>query len=55
MYTYFYIYSMKLRAMPGRAAQDGQVMVESSDKIWSTEKGIANHISSLALRTTRTV
>ena len=27
---------MKLRAMPCRATQDGQVMVESSDKTWST-------------------
>ena len=26
----------KLWAMPFRAAQDGQVMVESSDKMWST-------------------
>ena len=30
---------MKLWAMPGRATQDGQVMVESSDKMWSTEEG----------------
>ena len=27
---------MKLWAMPCRATQDGQVMVESSDKTWST-------------------
>ena len=27
---------MKLRAMPCRATQDGKVMVESSDKMWST-------------------
>ena len=25
--------------MPSRATQDGQVMVESSDKMWSTEEG----------------
>ena len=25
--------------MPCRATQDGQVLVESSDKTWSTEKG----------------
>ena len=24
--------------MPGRATQDGQVMMESSDKTWSTEE-----------------
>ena len=27
---------MKLGAIPRRATQDGQVMVESSDKMWST-------------------
>ena len=37
--------------MPCKATQDGQVMVESSDKMWSTEKGMANHFSILALRT----
>ena len=31
--------SMKLRAMPCRATQDRQVMVESSDKMWSTGEG----------------
>ena len=31
--------SAKLWAMPGRATQDGWVMVESSDKTWSTGKG----------------
>ena len=31
--------SMKLRAMPFRATQDGQVVVESSDKTWSTGEG----------------
>ena len=31
--------SAKLWAMPCRATQDGQVMVESSDKIWSTGEG----------------
>ena len=29
----------KLRAMPCRATQDGQVMVESADKTWSTGEG----------------
>ena len=31
--------SMKLWAMPCRATQDGCVMVESSDKTWSTGEG----------------
>ena len=31
--------SMKLSAMPCRATQDGQVMLESSDKMWSTGEG----------------
>ena len=31
--------SMKLWARPWRATQDGQVMVESSDKTWSTGEG----------------
>ena len=30
---------MKLRAMPCRVTQDRQVMVESSDKTWSTGEG----------------
>ena len=30
---------MKLQAMPCRASQDGWVMVESSDRIWSTGQG----------------
>ena len=30
---------MKLRTMSCRATQDGLVMVESSDKMWSTEEG----------------
>ena len=30
---------MKLWAMPCRATQNGQVMVESSEKMWSTEEG----------------
>ena len=34
-----------------RATQDGQVMVESSDKTWSTGEGMANHFSILALKT----
>ena len=31
--------SLKLWAMPCRATQDGWIMVESSDKMWSTGKG----------------
>ena len=31
--------SMKLRAMLCRATQDGRVMVESSDKMWSAGEG----------------
>ena len=30
---------MKLLAMPCRATQDGQVMVDSSNKMWSTGEG----------------
>ena len=30
---------MKLWAMPCRATQEGQAMVESSDKMWSTGEG----------------
>ena len=41
--------SMKLWAMPCRATQDRQVMVESSDKTWS-EEGMATHSSILAWR-----
>ena len=33
------------------ATQDGQVMVERSDRMWSTGKGMANHFSTLAVRT----
>ena len=47
--------SMKLWAMPYRAIQDRWVMVESSDKTWSTGGGTANHFSILALRTPWTV
>ena len=43
--------SVKLRAMPCRATQDRWVMVDSSDKTWSTGEGNANHFSILALRT----
>ena len=35
-------YSMKLGAMPCRATQDGQVTVESSDKMWSAGGGNGN-------------
>ena len=31
--------SMKLQAMPCRATHDGRVMLESSDKMWSTGEG----------------
>ena len=34
--------SMKLWAMPCRATQDRRIMVESSDKMWSTGEGNAN-------------
>ena len=37
--------------MPYRATQHGQVMVESSDKMWSMEEGMANYSSIPALRT----
>ena len=47
--------SMKLWAMPCRATQDEQVMVESSDKTWSTGEGMANHLNILYLRTPWTV
>ena len=30
---------MKLALVPHRTTQDGQVMVESSDKMWSTGEG----------------
>ena len=43
--------SVKLSHARG-ATQDGQVMMERSDRILSTlEKGMANHFSILALRT----
>ena len=41
---------MKLSHARG-ATQDGQVMVERSDRKWSLEKGMTNHFSILALRT----
>ena len=37
--------SMKLWAMPYRATQDERVMVESSDKMWSTGEGNGKTIS----------
>ena len=46
--------SMKVWAMPCRATQDGQVMMESSDKTWSTGEGNANHFSILAWKTPQT-
>ena len=42
--------SMKLSHARG-ATQDGRVMVERSDRMWSTGEGQANHFSILALRT----
>ena len=42
--------SMKLWAMPRRASQDRQIMVESSTKCGSLEKGMANNFSILALK-----
>ena len=43
--------SMKLGAKPCKASEDGQVMVESSDKCGPLEKGMANHFSIPAMRT----
>ena len=43
--------SMKLWSILCRATQDRWVMVESSDKTWSKEKGMASYFSILALRT----
>ena len=42
--------SMKLSFAHG-ATQDGWVMVERSDRMWSTGEGNTNHFSILALRT----
>ena len=42
--------SMKLSHARG-ATQDGRVMVERFDRMWSLEKGKANHFHILALRT----
>ena len=42
--------SIKLSHARG-ATQDGRVMVERSDRMWSLEKGMANYFSILALRT----
>ena len=47
--------SLKLWGMLCRATQDGQVLVESSERTWSLVKGMANHFSILALRTPWTV
>ena len=47
--------SMKLWAMPCKATQDRWVIVESSDKMWSTGKEMANYFHFLALRTPWTV
>ena len=42
--------SMKLSHARG-ATQDGRVMVERFDRMWSTGEGMAHHFSILALRT----
>ena len=42
--------SVKLSHACG-ATQDGRVMVERSDRMWSTGEGNEKHFSSLALRT----
>ena len=42
---------MKLWAVPCRATQDGRVIVESSDELWSTGGWMANHPSIFAMRT----
>ena len=55
---------MKLRAMPCRATQDRQVMVESSNKTWSTGEGngkplqyscLENHMISMKRQKDKTV
>ena len=46
--------SMKLSHARG-ATPDRQIMVERSDRMWSTGEGMANHFSILALRTPWTV
>ena len=46
--------SMKLSHARG-ATQDGWVMVERSDRMWSTGEGNVKHFSILAFRTTWTV
>ena len=46
---------VKLWAMLCRATQDRWVMLESFDETWSREKGMANHLIVLALRTPWTV
>ena len=38
-WTTIFSNSMKLWGMPCRSTQDGQVMVETSDKMWSTGEG----------------
>ena len=47
--------TMKLWGMPCRVTQDGWVMVESSDKMWSIGGGSANHSCIIASRTPWTV
>ena len=44
------LYNSRNWAMPHRATQDGRVMVENSDKMWSTGEEMANNFSILASR-----
>ena len=47
--------SVELWAMPCRATQDGRVMVESSDRMWSTGEGNGKPLRYFFLRTARMV
>ena len=47
--------SMKLWAMPCRTTQDGPVIVETSDKTWSTGEGNTNHSSILTENSTNCI
>ena len=44
-------HSMKLSHAVWAPLQDGQVMVERSDRMWTTGEGVASHLTVLALRT----
>ena len=54
-WTTYLFSSMKLWATLCRMTQDGWVMVESSDKMWSTGEGNGKPLSILALKTPWTV